>query len=166
MNFEPSARARRVWKRLTDWYGARLGEMFGEEPPPDWCEIVDQADNEPIKTGLSKIRTTYTAHPPTLPQFAAAMRPARHVLEVGPSNAERLAEFAMRQVGRQLTPKQIREPWLYGGERFAATNAKGEIDPRGGARVTSVSILADGERPGYRFTLEDLAAEQADPRAA
>ena len=161
-----SPRAARVWRRLSEWYGARLADQFGEDPPGDWCEIVDRADNGTIKAGLVKIRTTYAAHPPTLPQFEAAMRPARQVIEVGPSNAERLAVFAMRQVGRRLTHKQLRGPWSYGGERFATTNAKGEIDPRGGARVTSVSISPDGDAPGYRFTLDDLAADEIEPMAA
>lgn len=69
-----SPRAKRVWIRLMDWYGTRLGETYGPEPPPDWCAVVDAADNAGVKAGLAVIRREYVNFPPTFPQFAKAMK--------------------------------------------------------------------------------------------
>lgn len=151
-----SPRAARVWRRLTEWYGSRLAEQFGEDPPSDWCEIVDRADNETVKVGLARIRAQYAVHPPTLPQFEAAMKPSRPMALDGPSIAQRLAEHAMRTLGTRLTAGQIRGPWTYVGETYAVTNKKGETDPKGGVVITGVVIGADGDSPCYRIMVQDI----------
>ena len=138
-----SARAKRVWQRLTEWYGARMAEQYGDQPPADWCEIVDEIDNTAVKRGLSIIRSRYIQHPPTLPQFEQAMRPARTV-STGPGPGDRLCEYIMRSFGVRLTQRQITMPWTYIG------SPEGEI--------SGVVIDADGASPGYRVMLADIGA--------
>lgn len=138
---EISARSRRVWQRLTEWYGTRMVEQYGEVPPSDWCEVVDDSDNESVRRGLAHIRVRFPQHPPTLPQFEQVMRPVQ--VSRGPTVADRLCEHVMREHGGSLTPTQIRSPWTYLGA------------PEG---IIGVIVPADGERPGYRVMVADLGA--------
>jgi hypothetical protein len=56
--------------------------------------------------------------------------------------AEKLCAYVMREYGRRLTPKQIREPWRYIGTW--------------GGEISGVLIAADGDRTGYRVMLTDI----------
>lgn len=142
----PSARAKRLWQRLGEWYGTRLLEQYGAEPPPDWCEIVDRCDNEKVKKGLSVIRRYFLKHPPTLPEFDLAMRPPHLEGPAGPNTAERLCTFIMRNYRVKITERQIREPWIYFG------------NPQAG--ITGVDVPADGDSTSLRVKVEDMGIEQ------
>lgn len=140
-----SARAKRVWQRFMEWYGARFADQYGEIPSADWCQAIDEATNDEVKLALSKSRMQYLQYPPTLPQFEQLLKPARVL--TGPSMADRLCHFAMRQLGASLTPTQIREPWTYLGS------------PNEG--ITGVVIPADGDAPSHRVMVADMHAEAA-----
>jgi hypothetical protein len=142
---EISARSKRVWQRLEEWYGARLLESYGKDIPHDWSRLVDGTDNETVKRGLSIIRNRYLDHPPTLPQFEQAMRPAA-AANHGPSPGDVLCAFVMKTYGSRLTAKQIRETWTYFG------TAAGEI--------AGVIVPADGDSPAVRVTLLDVQSGQ------
>lgn len=129
-----------MWQRLQEWYGARLIESYGEDIPADWAKVIDGIDNDAVKKGLSRIRTRYVQHPPTLPQFEQVMQPDTSAPR-GPSATERLCRHVMRHYGGRLTAKQIRGPWTYIG------SPTGE---HGG-----VVIDPDGDHPGYRVMLAD-----------
>lgn len=139
---DTSPRAKRFWLRMIEWYGVRMAEQFGDEPPEDWCRLIDESDNAAVKRALSIIRAQYVQHPPTLPQLDAALRPPIRV--TGPSTADKLCAYVMRTRGHRLTARQIRTPWHYLG------TMEGEI--------TGVVIDADGEHPGFRVTVADMAA--------
>lgn len=145
-----SARAKRAWQRLMEWYGTRMAEQYGDSPPPDWCEVIDSIDNDAVKRGLSILRSRFIQHPPTLPQFDQAMRPAGAAQDGGPNPAEKLCAQVMRSYGRRLSRKQIREPWTY------LAKPDGEI--------TGVVIAADGDHPGYRLMVDDMAAPDFKPQ--
>lgn len=136
-------RAKRVWQRLIEWYGARIVEQYGESPPDDWRDVIDAADNDTVKRGLGLIRTRYVQHPPTLPQFDQAMQP--QVVAKGPTAGVRLVAFAVREYGRRMTPRQISQPWTH-------------IGGAGGTDSTGLVIPADGDSPGYRIMLADIDA--------
>ena len=138
-----SPRAKRLWERLIQWYGARLVDQYGDAPPPDWCDVVDRIDNDGVKRGLSIIRNRYVQHPPTLPQFEQAMKPDTTFC-TGPNAAARLSAHVMLHYGRRLTTKQISRAWTYIG------------DSTGG--IAGVVIDADGDHCGYRVMLADLSA--------
>jgi hypothetical protein len=147
---QTSPRSKRVWKRLIEWYGTRIIEQYGEAPPDDWREIIDDIDNTQVKRGLSIIRSRFIQHPPTLPQFDQAMRPSGTEQKTGPNPAERLCAHVMRNYGRRMSAKQIRGPWTYVG--------------RPDGEITGVVIDADGDHAGYRVMLEDLDAPDFKPQ--
>jgi len=104
---EPSARAKRVWQRLIEWYGARIVEQYGESPPDDWA-----ARDRPHRQQFREARPAnhprpLFRHPPTLPQFDQAMSPPATVSR-GPNPAEILAAFVMRT--RVLTRQADSQP--------------------------------------------------------
>jgi hypothetical protein len=144
----PSARAARVWQRLTEWYGVRLAESYGATIPADWAEVVNDVDNDTVKRGLAIIRARYVQHPPTLPQFDQAMRPLGNMQKLGPSPSERLCAHIMKQHGDKLTLRQRARPWTYIGT------------PAG--EISGVVIDADGTAPGYRVMLADIDGGQQD----
>lgn len=156
-----SARAKRLWLRLCEWYGARMREQYGDAPPEDWAAVVDRSDNDAVKRALSIIRQNHVEHPPTFPQFEKAFRPpAVSHTDQAPTIQERLCEHAMKTLGMvkfggRLTPKQVRLPWEYAYKRRQWTDnisrSRDEL-----AECVAVVIPADGDSCGHRITVEDM----------
>lgn len=140
---EISARAKKMWKRMTEWYGVRFTETYGAEPPDDWRKAVDRNDNAAVIRGLAIIRKRYLEHPPTLPQFEQALNPVA-AADHRPSPGDLLCKFAMQKVGLRLSAKQISRPWDYFGSADGA--------------ISGVIIPDDGDHEGFRFTLLDIQA--------
>jgi len=155
-----SARAKRVWQRLVEWYGTRLVEQYGESPPEDWCETIDGADNEAVKRALTSIRSKYINHPPTFPQFAESIAPVRAPSSGGLSKntCERLSDFVLQHYGSGLTPKQLRGPWTYVGRTFDAEDLSKKLTKDHGYEITGVVIDPDGDKPGFRVMVADMLA--------
>lgn len=144
MPHSPSPRAKRVWQRMVQWYGARVAEQYGDSPPIDWCRAVDGADDTTVQRALSLIKTRHLDHPPTLPQFEAVMRPTEAATR-GPTQNEQLVAYVMKSYGSRLTPKQIREPWDYARDR------DGEL----------VAIVpADGDSASVKVTTLEMRSGQ------
>ena len=137
-----SIRAKRTWSRLQDWYGARFSETYGNEPPDDWQAIVDLTDNDTLVRGMQLIKTRYMDHPPTFPQFEAAMKSQKSNIR-SESTQDKLCRFAAR-THRNLTPRQLRGPWSY------------TYAPNG--EVTGVTIPSDGDHPSLRCTVDQMNA--------
>src|SRR5687767_15333034 len=66
-----SYRARQLWDRLSDWYGVRFADTFGDEPSRDWAMIVDNTTPQEVVAVLTLVRRRHVTFPPTLPEFAA-----------------------------------------------------------------------------------------------
>lgn len=150
---EPSKRALHLWARLTQWYGQRLADQYGPEPPRDWCDAVDHASNDDIRRALSECRSKHVSHPPTLPEFAALLKP-RHLgtARREESLQERITAYAIRTL--PLTAKQRARPWtwLHRGDAYAGSQD---------FEITGVLIPSDGDRPTYRVMAEDVVAAEA-----
>jgi hypothetical protein len=157
-----SARAKRVWQRLVEWYGTRLIEQYGESPPEDWCEAVDTVDNEAVKRGLASIRSKYIAHPPTFPQFSEAFAPPRSFGSQTKNTCELLTAFVMRTHGDRLTPRQIRGPWMYIGRTFDAEDGAKKVTKDHGYEITGVIIDQDGDSDGLRVMVADMQLENLE----
>jgi hypothetical protein len=138
-----SARAQRVWDRLGDWYGARFADQYGDLPSQDWCTVIDNTSNDDLVAVLVQVRQQHVTFPPTLPEFAALVKEVRLPRLQSPSIAEQLAEFVSKSYS--LTPAQLRGPWTY---LYGSTG--------GQVVVTGVVIAADGDRPGYRVSVDDM----------
>lgn len=148
---KPSPRAQRVWDRLGDWYGARFADMFGDQPSQDWSVLIDRVSNEDLVAVLMLVRERHVTFPPTLPEFASLVKEARMPRGARTSSvAEQLTDFVARTY--PLTPEQLRGPWTF---LFRASP--------GGEVVTGVVIDADGAKPGYRISVEDMRAAEAEP---
>lgn len=140
---KPSARAQRVWDRLGDWYGARFADQFGDLPTQDWCTVIDNVSNDDLVAVLVLVRERHVTFPPTLPELVALVKEVRMPRAHTPSVAEQLAEYVARAYS--LSPMQLRGPWTYlyrlvGGRPI----------------VAGLIVDADGDRPGYRVTVEDM----------
>lgn len=136
-----SARSKRFWDKLRDWYGTSLTDQYGLTPPPDWCEIVDGASNEVMRAAMSEIRHKHVTFPPRLPEFdAIVMRLKRPTFNSQPSTAALLAKFVLRT--KKLRGYQLHMPWRY------LHDADGF--------VVGVEIPPDGETPGYRVMVNDM----------
>ena len=140
-----SARAKRFWDKLRDWYGTSLTEQYGEVPPADWCEVVDDSTNDIIRAALSEIRQKHTTFPPRFPEFESIVRRLNRPLVQGPSTVERLCEFVLRT--KRLTFSQLQRPWQY------TYDADGFC--------TGVVVPADGDNEGYFVRVIDMQSEAA-----
>lgn len=144
---KPSARANRVWQRMVEWYGARVADQFGKEPPVDWCRAIDRSDDTTVQRALSLIKTRYLDHPPTLPQFEAVMRPAEASGVRRAGEAELLSAYVMRAYGARLTPRQTRGPWDYSRDKA------GEL---------CATVAADGDSPGVTVSALEMRSGQQE----
>ncbi len=132
---------------MVEWYGTRVAEQYGETPPIDWCKAVDNADDMTVQRGLSLIKSRYLDHPPTLPQFEQAMRPAEASGARAPNESVQLCEYVMKTRGRILTPLQVRTSWTYSRDK---------------AGDLVVTVPADGSSPAISVTaLEMRSGQQA-----
>lgn len=140
---KPSQRAQRVWDRLSDWYGVRFADQFGDLPSQDWCTVIDGVSNDDLVAALVLVRERHVTFPPTLPEFVALVKEVRMPRARGPSVAEQLAAFVARAY--PLTPAQLARPWTFQYQIVG-----------GRPVVTGVVIDADGEKTGYRVSIEDM----------
>lgn len=158
---KPSARAQRVWDRLTDWYGVRFTDTYGSEPSSDWCRAIDATDNNAIKRALSIVRSKYLEHPPTLPQFLAALKPAQSdIPRSGPSVQEQLADYVVRILqprveAGDIPAWQFSQPWTY-LHRESTTE-----DGKRAAECVGVLVPPVKGSPGMQFTVADMQASRA-----
>lgn len=64
-------KAKRVWQRMNECYGARFAEQYGEFPTMPWIEVIEAASNQDLNLALANMRTAHLHHPPSLPEFQA-----------------------------------------------------------------------------------------------
>lgn len=151
-----SHRVRRFWKTFSDYYGADvIGKHFGAIPPQDWCELVDEiTTRDAMDRVLADMRNKHVTFPPRFPEFDALVaRVTRPVVHNGPSNADRLTQFVLRT--KPLTRNQlIGGTWQY---LYRGNPRTGE-----GLETIGLEIAADGDAPGYRVMVADLAL-QSEP---
>jgi hypothetical protein len=132
-----SSRAQRFWERLISWYGSRLTEQYGAEPKGDWCELIDDHENEVIAAALAEIKIKHPQYPPSFPEadaiFARLKAPSQ--AQIGPSMLEQLSDFVHRN--RTLTANQLRLPWKYLGRTFDAPGIDGKTRAHHGVQMAS-----------------------------
>lgn len=154
---EVSARARRVWDRLQSWYGTRVAETYGPNPPRDWCRLIDRSNDLDVKRALATIRSRHPSHPPTLPEFEAALSPPPPVNR--PSTAEstvqdRLVAYVMGNF--TMSPRQMIAAWTW---LYQKAQWKDDQNRQRNELATCVGVWipGDGERAGFRVTVQDMA---------
>lgn len=154
---EISARATRFWKRLTEWYGVRMTEAYGDTPPADWCRLVDRSSNADMRRALATIRNKHATHPPTLPEFEAALRPPApaHRGSNQPTTQERLTAHVAASC--TMTPAQMRSAWTWLFRRVQWTDAQGRHRDEP-AECVGVEIPTIGEAAGFRVMADEMAA--------
>lgn len=136
-----SARAKRMWDRLQNWYGDAL-DQYGPHAPEDWCESIDSLpDLEAERAVLAEIRANHPTFPPRFPEFdaiCAHARSPRPGAVIGDSLHQRLCDYALRA----HSGLQAWKPWSY---------------ERRGGQVTAVNIpREDGST--LRVTVEEYLA--------
>lgn len=152
----PSQRAKGVWRRLAEFYGARLADQFGAEPPPEWCKVIDRTDPERLEKGLMAVRRDHLQHPPSLPQFEACI-PRRKFGTADLSVPDRLAAHARATLN--LCEHQVSKPWSFFGQRTDDGSRDGAIDTRGVViPACRGGTCANNPRPSHRVTVMDLPA--------
>lgn len=151
-----STRAKRVWRRLGQNYGARLADQFGPSCPEDWCDVIDRTDDERLDKALTKIRGEHLQFPPTLGQFEAAI-PKRQFGGNQDSIPDRLACYAVKTLN--LCEHQLPLPWSYFGHHVDDGSKYGYYDITGviieSCRVESCHKFG---QPNHRILASDLPA--------
>lgn len=108
-------RARGVWKKFGDWYGAdAIVKHFGKFPPREWCEAIDSIPSrDAMEKIFSDMRQKHVTFPPRFPEFDCIV--AKHcrakVSVDGPTMQERLGDYVLRH--KAMTRMQLRQPWTY-----------------------------------------------------
>lgn len=154
-----SRRAQKIWKRLGTWYGARMADQYGTEPPSDWAELIDRTDDERLEIALFAVRREHVNHPPTLGQFEAAIPQKRNL--GGPSVAMQLAQHVVRHLS--LCQHQLMRPWSYYGpaHEFTSKARGGEVVKHPDVAGVVIAECKDCGRPSHRVKVEDLAGSAA-----
>lgn len=155
---EVSPRARRVWDRLTEWYGTRVAETYGPNPPRDWCRLVDRSNDFDVKRALNTIRTKHPSHPPTLPEFESALRrPAPvHREPADATIQERLVAYVVKHY--RLTTAQLVAHWTFLYERAQWTDQLGRTRDEL-ATCVGVWVPAGDGAQGFRVSASELGLE-------
>lgn len=156
MSRKVSPRAERVWKRLAEWYGARLADQYGPTPPPDWQAVINGADEDRLEQGLIAVRRMSPAYPPTLGQLESAIPPKRAKSEK--SIPQMLADHVVETRGHQLCVHQLSKPWNYFGpmQEFVSKHRGNEVITHPAIRGVQVPGCEPCERPTYRVLLEQV----------
>lgn len=160
-------RSKRVWLRLIQAYGSRVGDSYGPDMPKAWVEAADDMTDEQIAYGLRKVVRDTPIHPPTLGQFVAACvdMPQPAAL-YGPSLQEQLSAYVMLThfpSGRddKFTPDQMRQSshtWTYLYREWLDEN-KPKHSQRC-AECTGVMVPAAGDLAGFRVTVADMMGDR------
>jgi hypothetical protein len=129
-----------------------VAEQYGRTPPEDWCSLVDRTDDERLELAMINIRQRYLDHPPTLPQFAAAI-PARQTAD-RESVVDRLAQHAARL---PLCDHQMMGPWSYFGPMRRDHEGHLQAEVRG----VVVAACHSCGCPTHRVSVNDLPAAVA-----
>jgi hypothetical protein len=141
----PSKRALRLWQRLSEWYGSRFVQSYGEIPPRDWANLADRSSDDDLIRALAALKQRHPSHPPTLMEFEVLLRKPKRPEEQPPSVQDLLTKHVFRT--RTLTPAQYRGwTWLHAGKAWSQE----------GAPVTGVVIPPDGDAPGYTVTVAEM----------
>lgn len=140
-----SARAKRFWDKLRDWYGTSLTDQYGMTPPADWCAVVDGATNDVMRAAMSEIRAKHVTFPPKFPEFDAIVSRLKRPAIQQPSVAAQLADYVLRT--KKLSGYQLHMPWRY------LHDADGF--------VCGVEVPAYEDAPGYRVMVADMEAAAA-----
>lgn len=158
-------RVTRVWDRLRQWYGARLAEQYGDEPPADWCEAVNLANDAAIKLALRGIREKHVQHPPTLPEFEALLR--RGAAASARAHSADLRAQLVEHVNRtrRLSDRQRAQPWNWVVRWF--DDPKPSDPTRKGVEFLGVIVPQcprDPEQyPAHRVMFAELETAQVAP---
>jgi len=151
-------RAKLLWKRFTQTYGARFLEQFGKEPPEVWIEAVENLRDEQIAFGLRKLTREHVQHPPSLGAFQQACNDMpQPVVDSGPTLQAQLCAYVTLTRYARLSANQQRGPWTYlHREGIDPTQPK---HSQRTAMCVGLVIEADGDFPGHRVMLEDMQAD-------
>lgn len=153
-----SHRAQKLWDKLASWYGARIAEQYGANPPEDWAELFDRTDPDDIASALIDARRLSPIHPPTLGQVEAAIPRKQRTGPGEKSKPEKIAELMLAKHGKDLCPHQCARPWNYFGPMTTFELLPKRVppqyvthpDPRG---VQVPPCEACG-KPSFRVTLD------------
>lgn len=111
---KPSNRAQKYWAKLIEWYGSRVAENYGPQPPDEWCDFFDRTDPDDVAMAMRSCRRSTPIHPPTLGQLEAAI-PEKIAGPIGPSKPLKLCDLMMEKHGKELCRHQLAKPWNYFG---------------------------------------------------
>ena len=150
-----SKRSQRAWARLSSWYGARLQEQYGPNPPDDWCEIFDRTDDERLQHGMLTARRESPIHPITLGQLEAAI-PAKHGAVTRQSVPDVLCEAATRKFNP--CQHQSAAGWNFFGplREFVSKHAGGDLVTHPDVRGVQIPACAECDRPSLRLLLDEI----------
>jgi len=149
-----SARAKRIWDKLQNWYGDQM-DQYGPFAPIDWCEAIDAMDDEVESRVMDEVRIKHRLYPPRFPQFDEIVARLRNPTGIDrvPSIFERLSDRMLRLHGAQMSAMQLARPMNF--VRGTPISLVSRAEPI--ALVCDAD--PDADRPAYRVRVEDLILE-------
>lgn len=142
---DKSPRTRKLWRSMTDLYGARWLETYGDEPSAVWTNQIEPLTDAQVKQALQTILKSASAHPPSLPEFLGY---ARNVRPAAPPTEGSELTPAERLAGRWFLHRSVRF-------RFVGMT----LDQHRALRERAVEICS-----GHVLLIEDADPSATDAR--
>lgn len=150
---ERSQRTAKFWRSMTDMYGARWLETYGDEPSLLWANQIELLTDEQVKRALRSLLKAASPHPPSLPEFLgyAKNEPVRDTHKPEPDRP-----FAEVLAARWFMQRAVRF-------RFVGLADQEEIRARAVELCAMHAILLADEDPGAtQQRIEGLLDEMAE----
>ena len=152
-------RRERVWTRLTDSYGAKFVEAYGENPNDTWCQVIDDMSDDQIRYALRQVMRESPAFPPTLGQFEQAGRSLPKPVDPGQkySIQEQLCAYVVLTRLPSHGGPQCGTVWTYLYREWVD-----ETLPKWRqkcAECTGVVVPPVGDLPAFRVDVAEMRAD-------
>jgi hypothetical protein len=144
---------------MTDLFGARWLETYGDEPSPLWTNQIERLDDAQLKQGISTVLKSGAQHPPSLPEFLAH---CRRQLNVPSTYVEYYATPDESIAGRWFVRASLQLRFVGFTEHMALRNRAMELCRH------HLALMADNDPEATEERIQgqlDAAAEEIYPRA-
>jgi hypothetical protein len=130
------------WNRMRAWYPNKLAE----EPPADYCSLIDAAGREQLAAALATMKVRHLSWPPTFPEFALLFTEQASSGDSidWPARQAKLEAYCEKRYGSRISFEQWRLA------KYSGTSI-----PKGPVTFTAIHFPAVGGHAALTVTLEE-----------